>query len=133
MTDLATWLLEQITEDERVTREEMARRARWQAEQEAAAARGSVNTVMYLPFDDPGAPGDPARVLVECDAKRQMFDEIFGFEAKVDGEWGCCHSPEQIRAGTCKNAQVDEIEGLRILALPYAQRPGYQQEWMPDA
>lgn len=71
------------------------------------------------------------RVLAECDAKRQMLDQIFQYEAKIDGEWGCCHDADQIREGRCADIPVDDIAALRILAQPFAQRPGYREEWRP--
>ena len=56
---------------------------------------------------DLGVVGYPfARVLAECEAKRMLID---GFDA-----WG-----------------DDAKWTLRILALPYADHPDYQQEWKP--
>jgi hypothetical protein len=52
--------------------------------------------------------------------------------ASPDGpEWGCCHTAEQIAAGKCPEIRPDEIPALRLLALPYAGKPGYQEEWRP--
>ena len=46
---------------------------------------------------------DPARVLAECEAKRQLIERV------GNPDWA----------------------GFRILALPYADHPDYQQEWKP--
>jgi len=63
----------------------------------------------------------PARVLAECEAKRQVVDAAVEV-ARVD-----------------LNEPVDPDEGLRdsgvkilcALALPYADHPNYQPEWSP--
>ena len=46
---------------------------------------------------------DPARVLAECEAKRQLIERV------GNPNWA----------------------GFNILALPYADHPDYQQEWKP--
>jgi len=61
------------------------------------------------------AAHDPARVLREIDAKRRAVDYLV----------------EEI-----ENAEVwwyDDklIPVLKLLALPYADRPGYREEWAP--
>jgi len=49
----------------------------------------------------------PTRVLAECEAKRRIVDRAQGWEGP--GWW-----PDDI---------------LRLLALPYADRPGFREEW----
>lgn len=71
----------------------------------------------------------PQRVLACVAAKRRLIDAILEYEAKIDGEWGCCHSAEQIESGECPEIPPDETEALRILAAPYAGRPGWREEW----
>ncbi|MGW5852100.1 DUF6221 family protein [Streptomyces sp. NPDC055254] len=75
---------------------------------------------------------NPARVLAEVDAKRQMLGVILRYEAKIDSEWGCCHSGDQIAAGQCEETNPNEIGALRLLALPYADHPKYRDEWRPE-
>jgi len=58
--------------------------------------------------DDPAAAAhfarhDPARVLRECEAKRQLIERV------GNPDWA----------------------GFRILAMPYADHPDYRQEWRP--
>jgi Family of unknown function (DUF6221) len=77
------------------------------------------------------AEHDPARVLREIESKRRLIKLIFLYEAKIDGEWGCCHAADQIEAGLCEEIQPDDVEALRLLALPYSDRPGYRAEWAP--
>jgi hypothetical protein len=71
---------------------------------EALAAGRAVDQAAGPP---PAGSWDPARVLAECAAKRR----IVSFAADLTEE------------GT------DDL--LRLLALPYADHPGYRQEWRP--
>ena len=57
--------------------------------------------------------GLPARVVVECEAKRQIIN---------------LH-PEAVAAPLRDGAAWSHGEVLRRLALPYAIHPDYQQEW----
>lgn len=75
---------------------------------------------------------DPARVLAEVDAKRRLLDEILWYESMQDGDCGCGHGPDAIAAGECKlGGGPDRITAFRILALPYAAHPDYQDAWRP--
>lgn len=61
---------------------------------------------------------DPARVLAEVDAKRRIIAEYERFAAerrRMMGGWD--------------PGDVSPI--LAALALPYADQPGYRQEWKP--
>ncbi|HZF92056.1 DUF6221 family protein [Streptomyces sp.] len=61
----------------------------------------------------------PARVLREIDAKRRIL-----VEHALNG-WVCT---------TCDTGEVEQVfpcPTLRILALPYADRSGYRDEWRP--
>lgn len=73
---------------------------------------------------------DPARVLAEVDAKRQIV-ELHG-PLKVEGDpfTGCT---------TCSwRDEMDELwvrwpcPTLRLLVLPYSSHPDYRPEWAPD-
>ncbi|WP_329474279.1 DUF6221 family protein (plasmid) [Streptomyces sp. NBC_01723] len=74
---------------------------------------------------------DPARVLREIDVKRQIVRQAFEHAATIDGEWGCCHDAEAIEAGYCEEQRPNDLRLLRLLALPYADRAGYREEWRP--
>jgi len=73
--------------------------------------------------------GWPARVLREVAAKRAILERIFTYEAKIDGEWGCCHSAEDIRTGRCPDTKPDEIEGVRLLAGIWSDHESFRAEW----
>ena len=132
MTDLAAWLLDAIAEDERVA--QAATPGLWRydpskvnsvdgGEAVFAGPRGlSATTVASVgPCDDPQsmsdgrhiARWDPARVLAECAAKRRIVEE-------AEHYWA--HAAEYASVATYRHV-------LRILALPYADRPGYLPEW----
>lgn len=72
---------------------------------------------------------DPARVLREVQAKRRLLDRIFRYEAKIDGEWGCCHDAEQLRAGECPHLDTTALE---LLAAPYVGHPDFDPAWLTE-
>lgn len=70
---------------------------------------------------------DPARVLAEIDAKRRIIvaymDAVHMYrvmsETDDDGKWDWLFKEEA-------------LEGVvKLLALPYADREGYREEWRP--
>lgn len=85
---------------------------------------------------------DPARVLREIDAKRQLLDlHPYAVLRKNVGErWKGDPDPRFDRT-FCATCHVDDgciqdndgrpCETLRLLALPYAGRPGFRDEWRP--
>lgn len=92
------------------------------AEKILAAAQAQEDTVPPLHMDGRyvGPRTDAERaVLRRCAAARELLDEIFNYEARIDGEWGCCHSAEQIRAGQCPETNVDKIPAVRAMARGY--------------
>lgn len=154
MPDLASWLLDCIAEDERVAREAVGTAAFQQQTGEwlfeyvpgeygatpivfAAADGGGRTQVANLETawerDERGAHiarWDPARVLAECEAKRRLVDYAFENAHIIDGEWGDSCSVDEIRAGRCRDHGADAAwDVLRLLALPFADRPGYREEW----
>jgi hypothetical protein len=137
-TDLAAWLLEQITEDEQVAREtndQMMPRYDWEVREThpeklpSVFAAGEIYFVVHEVYDEAAhhiARWDPARVLSECDAKRRLIELH-----SRDGGSGYCR--------LCESTDPTETDGshwvlypcrtLRSLALPYADRPGYREDW----
>ena len=55
---------------------------------------------------------DPARMLAECEAKRDIIGFVLAAESGI----------EQLRP---------DDRAMRALALPYADHPDYQPEWKP--
>jgi hypothetical protein len=78
---------------------------------------------------------DPARVLAEVDAKRRILD----LHAIVDGYCSVCSHTEMVEHWDGENETYGEeriSQGwpcltVRLLALPYASRDGYREEWRP--
>jgi hypothetical protein len=131
--DLVTWLRAQLDEDERVARE--ADSGRWLPEDKGI-------TFEYRADDFHGgeaqarlvadtranqwhiANWDPARVLAEVEAKRRILDlhHVTEFESEPD------HDP--MGAGCAECGHFDwPCETIRLLALPYAGRDGWREEW----
>lgn len=69
------------------------------------------------------------RTLREVTAKRAIIATVFAYEAKIDGEWGCCHSAAGIAAGYCPEIEVDDVPALRELAAIWSDHPDYRDEW----
>lgn len=127
MGELVRWLGEQITEDERIVRE----------------ANTSPEMVTGIPGSYAAAPvalliaefAGPARVLREIDAKRRLLalhepSRNVGRDSDPDDPAtfvDCC--------GWCQTTVVQDgdwpCETLRLLVLPYSDRPGYRDEWRP--
>jgi hypothetical protein len=141
-TDLATWLLEQVAEDERV-------------------AETGQSACVHLDFCDDeareydeafGFENGPTRWRAECDTKRRIIamfpisapktdgeGNFEGFQSRDCGEhrtvggraW--CHDCGEwcYPDAPCVRCHgVSDV--LRLMALPYRDRPGYVEDWSPD-
>ncbi|MFJ5967913.1 DUF6221 family protein [Streptomyces sp. NPDC093060] len=144
MDDLARWLGEQLDEDERIARaagHERVAPTPWHGESWNNAvldgdglvdAKGDgIAVVKGERVRDHLARHDPARVLREINAKRQIIamwkaaDEEAASDQRYAESYGS--SPEGFPAG-----REDALEDVvRLLALPYADRPGYKEAWRP--
>jgi len=135
-TDLAVWLLAAIAEDERVAVE--ASPGPWTYGDIESVAGGSLygtdQMVASILWDneDPRpirrpiyeseadangahiARHDPARVLAECAAKRQIVELAWDHFGDPEFAGGMEYAHEQVVA---------------ILAQPYRDRPGWRDEW----
>lgn len=67
------------------------------------------------------AAWDPVRVLVECDTKRRIIELAAKTKTWTDGAAGA----------TAGYAAAVVSDTWKFLALPYADRPGYREEWRP--
>ena len=105
MDDLITWLRAQLDEDERKARP--AARAIAQHDWHDVDGLCQVEWEFVEHFD-------PARVLRKIEAERALLAETI-----------------------CPYLGADTTTGrvawlaLRLLALPYSDRPGYREEWRP--
>lgn len=125
--DLVVWLRAQLDEDERLAR--AVEHPRWRLN------GGEVHVVddyhpiadgvMYGDMHDPLEEGvaehiaehNPARVLGEVDAKR-LIVELHSDQHECTDSTGAAFP--YVGCTT-----------LRLLALPYSDRPGYREEWRP--
>lgn len=102
---LAEWLLEQIGEDERDLREDPAW-SRWMIKPSDLAARIRL-------------------ALAECESKRRIVERslfVVGHGPAVD----------DVRALDMTTGAMGALgDVLKLLAEPYADRPGYREEWRP--
>jgi hypothetical protein len=136
MDDLVVWLRAQLDEDAAVLVGEYEETT-WHTK-----ACESVPDVLY-PGRETGACdcGVPARVLREIDAKRAVVDAyaqadaMSGASAVNYGAWvnnePLPYPEEAEGTSEVKNRLPGLRHALRLLALPYADRPGYQETWRP--
>ena len=134
MDDLVRWLTACLDEDERIARAVEDRSApwdgQWMADGNSAVRTVNGHVLFYRHGPDPLKPGladhvaehDPARVLREIEAKRRVIAEVVPeidlMEDRIDGEWG---------VGASNLAERESRLLLRLLALPYSDRPGYAE------
>lgn len=131
MDDLVTWLRAQLDEDERVALVVPENARVWTLDGGTIHAGHPTDEVVdWVHYDGAWehiARHDPARVLAEVDAKRRILDE---------------HAPEKhptgMRCSVCAEGPYYDATWydapcptVRLIALPYAGRPGYRDEWKP--
>jgi hypothetical protein len=124
MNDLAAWLLECVTQDEAVAREQ--RKFEQYVEGTGRMFAGSHAIVSMAPH----------RAVAECEAKirvlavHNIWDRVYPHNADNDGDMRCVgcgfDGVEEV-----VTSHVDNCPVLRALALPYADWPGYRAEWKP--
>jgi hypothetical protein len=127
--DLVQWLGEQLDEDERIARAagEAERADAWSIlpNSYGGVLDGTGSRSIAVGYGDVMAPAtathiaahDPARVLREIDAKRDLLRFAEGIH----------DYHETFTRGVA--ARLGET--LRLYALAYADRPGYREEWRP--
>ncbi|MER5916207.1 DUF6221 family protein [Streptomyces sp. NPDC001982] len=151
MDELVQWLGEQLDEDERIAQAAPGptwehRQARGDFDVSAvfedyvAVADPERNTVVYsdvsaelLPF---ALRHDPARVLREIDSKRRM---VARYEASLERSVEFRRRADVGAENEAQKAQRSHeniqllvlLDVVKLLALPYADRPGYRNEWRP--
>ena len=134
MSDLVAFLRARLDEDERLARA---------AIDEPDGFLDAGPTVEALIYRGEGETFDlPARVLADVDAKRRMLDlhERVICDTRSAGLpiarpqcaycAGLCHS----RSGLGCDDPIDALwpcDTVRLLALPYADHPDYDESWRP--
>jgi hypothetical protein len=117
--DLVTWLRAQLDDDERVTRQVIAEPGGFYIEAETEDV--NVMTVGAYVYR-----WTPKRILAEVDAKRRTVErhapEDDGLHS-VYCKW--CSTPQ------CGAYEPWPCPDLLGTAAPFADRPGYREEWRP--
>lgn len=141
MDDLVQFLRARLDEDEQIAR--ASKPGPWHADGGEVYATHPVDRVTdYSESADHIARHDPARVLLEVDAKRRVLElhgivhREIGWLEDVDEEsseipvCGLCvpkhsnyRSREEVPVGACVT--------LRLLALAYADHPDCRDDWRP--
>jgi hypothetical protein len=133
LVEFVAWLREQIDEDERValaaawsSRRVGDNRPTWQRSGINSVEDAGGGLVVHGDGTPPSdsqadhiARHDPARVLAEVAAKRAILDLHEPYESeRVGGQscWAC-------------NRDGWPCETVRLLAQPFAGRPGWREEW----
>ncbi|NVI86457.1 DUF6221 family protein [Actinomadura sp. BRA 177] len=123
--DLVEFLRARLARDEQIARDSSS--APWKA-----TPAGTINIDSEEPAFVAKAENDayaehiarhhPARTLAEVAARRQIVDD-YEKSAWILGQG---HRTPELEA-----AQAVRESVLRLLALPYATHPAYQEEWRP--
>lgn len=117
---LTEWLRAQLDEDAAGAADPFADTA-WHA-------RGCENLpdVLYPGYESgPCDCGVPARVLREIEAKRGVLRQYEAVREQVRNPV----SAENRRAARIAQGELEDV--LRLLAVPYSDRPGYDGAWRP--
>lgn len=128
MVGLVAWLLEQVAEDERLARACIAEVGPERAGEMYVDGSGTTDRDSFpsypwgsekLELAFMAGPGHPARVLADCAVKRRIIG-LVQLDFNEDGD--------PIRLGEYGEAYWDMV---LLLAVLYAGRPGYREEWTP--
>ncbi|MFE9735507.1 DUF6221 family protein [Streptomyces sp. NPDC005863] len=140
--DLVKWLGEQLDEDEGTAKavqwDGSGNRLSWEL---AASATVDVGEDEFYAGDRTIAnhivTHDPASVLREIDAKRRVLARHHAAPIPPGNEWAeeypycAAHAYTQADGTVVYPVQLQNCPELRDLAAPYADRPGYREEWRP--
>jgi len=123
--DLVEFLRARLDRDEQIARD--CASAPWKAAPGGTVGLGTDDPAPVAKAENDAyaehiARHDPARTLAEVAARRQIVDDY------EKGAWilGQRHRTPELDA-----AQNVRESVLRLLALPYATHPAYQEEWRP--
>lgn len=119
MIELIRWIGEQLDEDEHIAREAGERSMAWRLVTPLDGAELGDAWWLNPPEKYHAERHDPARVLREIEAKRRIL-----------------YLAVQLPKVTASTDMFDNhrdawAEVIKQLALPYADRPGYREEWKP--
>jgi hypothetical protein len=133
MDDLVQWLREQYAEDEQTARRAISGQVDWEEGWGAERPEGRGQTIIVPHVGliheavqaEHVARWNPARVLREIEAKRGVLRQYLDLREQVRNPV----SAENRARARALQGELGDV--LRLLALPYADRPGYRDEWRP--
>ncbi|MEU5772759.1 DUF6221 family protein [Streptomyces venezuelae] len=135
--DLVQWLGEQFDEDERIAKEAGARSLTWKLVTPLDDAELGDAHWLQPPELKHAERHDPARVLREIDAKRRVLARHCAAPVPPGNEWAeaypycAAHAYKEPGGTVVYPIELKNCPELRDLATPYADRPGYREEWRP--
>jgi hypothetical protein len=99
----------------------------------ADMARGYLNS-LHEPTSEHIARHDPARVLAECEAKRRIVEQYADYLSSVKAyrspRWADAMNEQDKQSAAQAEARHRVAEDVvRLLALPYANHPDYDEAW----
>lgn len=142
--DLVTFLRARLDDDEEAARaatagpwttDDPTYPTRIVTESGIEVADSTGRDVTSLSYDDMGhvARHDPARVLREIDAKRRIIREYHSLRAAADyadrTSWSEYISDQDVDRSFGRALLLERV--VRMLALPHADYPDYQENWRP--
>jgi hypothetical protein len=132
-TDLAAFLLARIAEDEQIARAASHER-RWIHIIEGYTDRverefeeGVICSAQSAEFASHIANWDPARVLIECEAKRRMIDPYVRTVAAMDQ----VVRDDELEYAIVRTGAESFTFVAKLIGLAYAHHPEYHEEWRP--
>ncbi|MFG2993968.1 DUF6221 family protein [Streptomyces sp. NPDC048257] len=133
MDDLVQFLHARLHEDEQTANGHQQWSASWHQDDMANEIRDDENagTVAFVPRAGDRAHiarHDPARVLAEIGAKRQILRRLAGAEFALS-----VTKKDTVPHGLMTGAVNSWRDAVRLLAVPYADHPDYRGEWRPAA
>lgn len=132
MDDLVQWLRAQLDEDERIARaaegDPVFDGTGIVIERNRARGFPDRSAGLISPVAAHIAEWDPARVLREIDAQRRII-ELHALEYRERPERAIGEADDPFCAECFGEGYP--CETLRLLALPFADRPGYKDDWRP--
>ncbi|MDL5205110.1 DUF6221 family protein [Streptomyces sp. ALI-76-A] len=123
MDELVQWLTAQLDEDQQAAEEALKRTT---TTRRRIGGQWVEDTVQ--PPEWRRSAWSPARVLREIDAKRRILAECAHWHGKLAKE---VVNPSPVPFPALGEVLDAVTPILRALALPYADRPGYREEWRP--
>lgn len=125
MDELVRWLGKQLDEDERIAKKAGMRSLQWRLARPLDDEEMGDASWLRPPELEHAERHDPARVLREVDAKRGVLRQYEAVREQVRNPV----SAENRRAARIAQGELEDV--LRLLAVPYSDRPGYDGAWRP--